>query len=123
MTCYTVNNRGRYKCNFCDHSTYKTVGGILSHLESQHELEMTKALLDENKAEVTRLRSQPPKVVEKERVVYKDKPEPKYTYVNVFCTTCKWVFNAGIPNGIAVENTRHSHCGVVSLFPVTRCDI
>ncbi len=125
MTGYTVNNRGRYKCDFCDHSTYKTMSGVLTHVQGNHELELANATAEALRAQLDRERSKPPKVEirERERVVYKDKPEPKYSYTNVFCTTCKWVFNAGIPNGYSVENTRHSHCGNVTLFPVTRCDI
>ena len=115
MTCFTVNSRGRYKCNFCDHSTYKTVAGIQSHLQARHELEMTKALLEENKREVIRLRSQPPKIEVREKVVYKEKPTPKYWYIKngggIYCETCKVVeTRVGIPEGQTIENTPHT-CG------------
>lgn len=115
MVGYIVNNRGRYKCAFCDHATYKTESGIQSHLQSQHELDMTKALLDENKAEVIRLRSQPPKIEVREKVVYKEKPKPKYWYIKngggIYCETCKIVqMGVGIPEGQTIENTPHD-CG------------
>jgi hypothetical protein len=118
MTCYTINSRGRYKCNFCDHSTYKTHGGIQTHLQSRHELEMTKALLEENKAEVIKLRSQPPKVEVKERIVYRDPPakkETKYWYIKngggIYCESCKIVqMGVGIPEGQTIESTPHN-CG------------
>lgn len=124
MTGYTQNTRGRYKCNFCNHPAYKRQFDVVTHLQGKHELEITKAILEENKAEVTRLRSQPPKVVEKERIVYRDAPQPEkveYWYpkaAGIFCTTCKVVMcNAGIPIGQTVESTPH-HCGNRTLMLV-----
>lgn len=128
MTGYSLSKRGRYKCDFCDHKSYKTMSGVLTHLHSNHELELEKATSDALRAELQRERSKPPKVVEKERIVYRDppaKPEPKqeYWYRNVFCTTCKLAFHTGIPKGYAVENTRHSTCGTVALMPIERVEL
>jgi hypothetical protein len=126
MTGYTVNTRGRYKCEFCDHKTYKTVSGILTHVQGSHELELAKATAEALRAELQRERSKPPKVVEKERVVYRDPPKPKepeYWYTNVFCVTCKHAFHTGIPKGYSIDNTRHSTCGTVALLPVIRNDL
>lgn len=124
MIGYTVNNRGRYKCDFCDHRTYKTHGGVMAHIETNHfdlyqfrkanaELERTIA---ENERTIARLKSQPPKVEVREKVVYKDRPEPKFWYIEngggIYCETCKIVqMRVGIPNGQTIENTPHGQCG------------
>lgn len=116
---------GRYKCDFCDHTSYKTQAGILNHLSDNHLQEL---LIAEKDAEIERLKNKPPKVVEKivtkERVVYKEKPEPKYWYTKtvgiagIYCTTCKQVqLNVGIPTGQTIENTPHN-CGNRTLLPV-----
>lgn len=116
---------GRYKCDFCDHTSYKTVAGIQAHLKDQH---LHSLRLAEKDAEIERLKNKPPKVVEKivtkERVVYKDKPEPKYWYTKpvgiagIYCSSCKQVIlNPGIPVGQTIENTPHQ-CGNRTLFPV-----
>lgn len=118
MTGYTVNNRGRYKCDFCDHRTYKTISGVLTHVQGNHELELAKATADGLRAELERERKKAPKVEVRERVVYKDPPakkEPKYWYIKngggIYCETCKTVeMRVGIPEGQTIENTPHT-CG------------
>lgn len=117
MAGYTVSKRGRYQCSFCSHKSYKTKGGVLTHLNGHHPLELK---LSEKDDEIERLKNKPPKIVEKvitkERVVYKEKPKPKpkpkYWYVTgVFCTSCGVAeSNVGIPVGQTIENTPH-HCG------------
>lgn len=111
---------GRYKCDFCEHTSYKTVAGIQAHLKDQH---LHSLRLAEKDAEITRLKNQPPKIktVEKvvEKVVYKTKPDPKYWYHSVFCTACRVVIpGAGIPYGQTIETTPHSSCGMRSLVSV-----
>ena len=115
MTGYTVNNRGRYKCDYCDHRTYKTHGGMMTHLDQNHKLDYELAKKD---AEIERLKRQPPKVEVRERVVYKDPPakkEPEYWYIKsgggIYCDTCKIVqMRVGIPVGQTIESTPHE-CG------------
>lgn len=114
MTGFTVNNRGRYKCDYCDHKTYKTRGGMFNHLHEQHPKELE---IDRLKAHVKRLENQPPKVEIREKVVYKDPPkkETKYWYIKngggIYCETCKTVeMGVGIPEGQTIENTPHT-CG------------
>lgn len=124
MTGYTVNNRGRYKCDFCDHRTYKTVAGILTHVQKTHELELERAVSDDLRRRLELAKNQPPKVVTKERVVYRDPPEPKkpeYWYpTGLYCQTCKIAMSrAGIPRGQTVDNTPHSVCGTRSLLLIT----
>lgn len=118
MTGYSINNRGRYKCDFCDHPTYKTMSGILLHIQAIHELELAIATAEELRAEVDRIKAEPPQVIEKERIVYRDPPPKKdsdYWYprnaVGVYCPTCKVVNRgAGIPVGQTIENTPHHPC-------------
>lgn len=119
MTGYHTTNRGRYKCDFCTQRSYKTVSGILNHVNKLHELEVTKGALEEMRGEMSRLKNQPPKVVEK--VVYQEKPDPKYWRHNIFCTACKEVkYNAGIPFGQTIENTPCNGCGTRSLLPIEK---
>lgn len=123
MVGYTLNNRSRYKCDYCEHSTYKTWSGVLTHLESKHATEWALAKKDE---EIERLKNRPAKVVEK--VVYRDAPkkkEPEYWYIKngggIYCSTCKQVqMGVGIPAGQTIENTPH-HCGNRTLMLVLEC--
>lgn len=118
MTGYRVTTRGRYKCSFCEHPSYKRIGGVLSHIRDKHELELANATIEEMRGTIDRLKSQPPKVVEKERIVYRDPPAEKkkeYWYprnaAGIYCPTCKVVnTGAGIPVGQTIENTPHSPC-------------
>lgn len=111
---FEINNRGRYKCRFCDHSTYKTHSGIINHQEQHHKHELELARKD---AEIERLKNSPPKTVEK--IVYRDPPEKKesdYWYIEngggIYCETCKIVqMRVGIPRGQTIENTPHGRCG------------
>lgn len=125
MIGYHVNNRGRYKCDCCERPAYKTLGGIKLHLETNHAIEVLKLAEDE----IERLKSIPPEVEIKERIVYRDSPKPaekkkEYWYVRnygiegIYCTSCKRVeTGVGIPVGQTIENTPH-HCGNRTLLPV-----
>lgn len=123
MVGITVNSRGRYKCDFCNHTTYKTWGGAHNHVTDRHPNELA---LAEKDAEIERLKNRPPKVVEK--VVYKDRPaekEKKYWYIKngggIYCETCKVVeMRVGIPEGQTIENTPHT-CGNRTLKLVLEC--
>jgi hypothetical protein len=131
MTGYHEIRGGRYKCDFCDHTSYKTYAGISAHLQAHHAKELNEVLANElakTMADLHKERIKPPKVVEKvvtkERVVYRDKPEPKYWYTKtvgiagIYCTACKLVqLNPGIPTGQTIENTPHQ-CGNRTLLPV-----
>lgn len=116
MTGFTVNNRGRYKCDYCDHRTYKTRGGMFTHLHDQHASQLE---IDRLKAHVERLEKKPPKVEIRERVVYRDPPAkkaPEFWYIEngggIYCETCKIVqMRVGIPRGQTIENTPHGQCG------------
>lgn len=116
---YTITKRDRYKCEHCDHKTYKTKGGILKHLEDNHALEQEVALLREK----LRIVGDKPRVEVREKVVYRDAPkkaEPKYWYVTgIYCSSCKTASrNTGIPVGQTIENTPH-HCGNRTLMLIT----
>jgi len=121
MVGYSRNQTGRLKCDYCKHKTYKYINGVIAHLNSKH---MDQWLLDQANAEIERLKNIPPKIEIREKVVYKEKPEPKYWYVRergiegIYCTSCKQVQRGvGIPYGQTIENTPH-HCGNRTLLPV-----
>lgn len=126
MTGYRVTTRGRYKCSFCDHPSYKRMGGVLGHIRDKHELELANATIEEMRGKIDQLKNRPPKIVEKERIVYRDAPKPapakkEYWYpTGVYCSTCKVAMsNAGIPRGQTIDNTPHSVCGTRSLLLIT----
>jgi hypothetical protein len=119
MTGYHTTNRGRYKCDFCDQRSYKTLSGINTHVQSNHELELERATSEGLRKELERERRKAPKIVERERVVYKDKPDPKYWNHGVYCTACRIAYRSvGVPFGQTIESTPHSNCGTKSLLPV-----
>lgn len=116
MVGFTENNRGRYKCKYCDHHTYKTWGGANNHVEQNHPLELerdkaiaraeyaekAKETLSRQLAEATKPKPQP-------------KSEKKYWYIQngggIYCESCKIVqMGVGIPEGQTIENTPHN-CG------------
>lgn len=116
MVGYEINNRGRRKCLYCDHPTYKTDSGILNHLNTRHELEYKLALKDE---QIEHYKNRKPKIEVREKIVYRDPPakkEPEYWYIEngggIYCETCKIVqMRVGIPRGQTIENTPHGQCG------------
>lgn len=121
MVGYHTKRDGRYKCEYCNHTSYKTLNGVLTHLQDKHYHEVQEARL---LAEIDRLKNLPPKIEVREKVVYKDKPELKYWYTKtvgiagIYCSSCKQVtLNPGIPTGQTIENTPHQ-CGNRTLFPV-----
>lgn len=117
MIGFTENNRGRYKCNYCDHSTYKTWGGANNHVLANHplELERDRAIqraeyAEKAKAELSRQLADANKRAEQTQ-----KKESKYWYIKngggIYCESCKQVqMGVGIPEGQTIENTPH-HCG------------
>lgn len=118
MIGYYVNSRGRLQCNYCNHSSYKTNGGILHHLENHHAIDVE---LDKAKAEIERLKSKPPKVEVREKIVYKEKPAPKFWYgpEGIYCSSCKTVIRRpGIAVGQTIENTPCA-CGNRTLMLIT----
>lgn len=127
MNGYHTIKGGRYKCDFCDHTSYKTYAGISAHLQAHHAKELNEVLASElakTMSELHKERIKQPKVEIREKVVYRDKPEPKYWYTKplgiagIYCTACKLVqLNPGIPTGQTIENTPHQ-CGNRTLLPV-----
>lgn len=111
-----VNRRGRYTCPFCDHKSWKSRAAAVSHIKDHHPKD---AEIDRLEKELAMLERQKPKEVVKEKVVYKEKPEPKYYWVSAYCENCQIVYHpTGIPRGQTVENTPHSVCGNKTLKPV-----
>lgn len=116
MTGIKTMGNGRYKCIFCSHKSYKQMAAALTHVQGYHEIELANATIEEMRGEMDRLKKQPPKVVEKERIVYRDPPKPKevkywYGVVGIYCSSCRRVSsNPGIPVGQTIENTPCSNC-------------
>ena len=127
MTGLRSMGNDRYKCLFCNHKSYKRYADALTHVQTKHELELANATIEEMRGKLERAENKPPKIVEKERIVYRDPPAPKkkpYWYVRdygmagIYCTACKQVqLGVGIPEGQTIENTPHQ-CGNRTLLPV-----
>lgn len=114
-----LNKRANFNCIFCKHASWKRMSAAEAHVLKIHPAENENAEL---KRKIETLQTVPPKIitkekiVEKERIVYRDAPKPKYWYTNIYCETCRIVIqNAGIPNGQSIESTPHSICGTRSL--------
>lgn len=126
MTGLKTMGNGNHKCLFCNHKSYKRLGDALTHVQDKHALELANATVEEMRGEITRLKKQPPKVVEKERIVYRDPPKPtekkkEYWYgpAGIYCSSCKTVIkNPGIPVGQTIENTPCA-CGNRTLMLIT----
>lgn len=122
MIGYTQNNRGRYKCNYCDHATWKTSSGALNHVEQQHPAELATARAEEKarlkirdaerranlaegraleaEAEARRLR----------QVAAKPKEQARYSAVR-YCPNCLAVDSVQIVMGQAVGAGGCFRCG------------
>ena len=115
------NKRGRYQCDLCSHTTWKTLSGLLRHQDEQHKAEIY--TLDRDK-ELDEFRSKKPEVVYKEKIVYRDRPdEPKTKYyypgIGIYCSTCQSVYKgAGVPVGQTIQGTPHT-CGNKTVMLVT----
>lgn len=108
------NNRGNYQCVFCTHKSWKSESYGIAHVESKHPLERAKLLAEKLKE----AQNKPPRVEYKERVVYKDRPEPEYRdeRVNVFCEECRIVMqNVRLPKNHNIHTTSCNYCGTTSL--------
>lgn len=109
-----VNTRGNYSCLFCTHKSWKSEKLAISHVDLKHPKERADLLakkLDE-------AQNKPPRVEYKDRVVYKDRPEPDYKdkQVNVFCDTCKIVMSdVRLPKNNTVHTTSCNYCGCTTL--------
>lgn len=116
MTGIRINKRGNYACEFCDHSSWKQRAAAENHVQREHPEQLKIAEL-EQQLKRERLKKQTVQTVEK--VVYKEKPKPKYTYHDVCCVNCRLAFHTGIPFGQTIEETPHSDCGTRTMIKVT----
>lgn len=119
MLGYDYTNRGRYRCKYCKHPSYKTKSGVLHHLEKEHSKDLEIEKLNDR---INRYETLPPRIIEKEKIVYRDKPKPEYWYgpAGIYCSSCKTVIkNPGIPVGQTIENTP-CECGNRTLMLITR---
>lgn len=121
MTGYRINRNGRYQCLFCSHPAYKQVTPALKHIQGKHELELANATVEEMRRKLDEANNKPPKIEVREKIVYQEKPKPKYWYpTGLYCATCKVAMsNAGVPREQTIESTPHSVCGTRSLMLIT----
>lgn len=108
------NNRGNYQCVFCTHKSWKAESYGITHVESKHPKERADLL----SKKLQEAQNKPPRVEYKERIVYKDRPEPEYSdkRVNVFCETCCIVMtDVRLPKNHTIHTTSCNYCGCTTL--------
>lgn len=121
MIGYHTTTHGNYKCDFCDRRAFKSASGIDNHLENNHKVELLEARL---KAKDDTIDSKNRRIRELEqKPAVKEEPKKEFYDARVFCTTCKFVFDTGIPRGQTIEGTPHSDCGTKGLLPVFKTAI
>lgn len=106
---------GRYGCEFCTHKSWKQLASAVSHVQEYHPKDSEIAQL---KRDLKKEQNKPPQLKIEEKVVYKEKPQPKYWSepIAAFCGTCHVVMTGTkIPRGQTIENTPHSVCGTTAL--------
>lgn len=119
-----TNSRGRYKCPFCDHKTWKQHAAARNHIVQYHKAE---AELAQAKARTERLQREKVDLERKLAEAQKPKPEAKkekevkrYS-ATVYCTNCRWVSDVLIPEGVTIKEGDCVHCRVRQvLMPVAR---
>lgn len=121
MIGYHYTSHGNFKCDWCDRRAYKTLAGIRDHLKNSHKVKYLEAIIDERDEKI----EQKNRRINELLNAPKPKEEPKKDFWNtrVFCVTCKYVFDTGIPRGQTIENTPHSDCGTRGLLPVFKTNI
>lgn len=107
-------SHGNYKCLFCNHKVWKTATPAETHVTKKHPAERAELL----SKKLQEAQNKPPRIEYKERVVYKDRPEPEYKdkLVNVFCETCFIVMqDVRLPKNNTIHNTSCNYCGCATL--------
>lgn len=119
-----LNKRGRWQCDYCTHTTWKSRVYAERHVTEKHEMDMLRQKAMNLEAELEVERHKPPatKIVEKEKIVYKNRLEPEYRQqsVSIYCPTCRMVQqNVRIPARQTIADTPHSYCNLTGLMIVT----
>lgn len=107
-------SQGNYKCLFCTHKVWKREEPASKHVMTKHPVERADLLAEKLKE----AQNKPPRIEYKERVVYKDRPEPDYKdkQVNVFCDTCCVVMtDVRLPKNHTIHTTSCNYCGCTTL--------
>lgn len=116
-----INTRGRYKCPYCAHTTWKQYGAAERHIMTVHYVEAAKVVEDQLRADnrklledLQRCRQAPPAKPPAEKREY-------YQCV-LYCKNENRVLKAGMPKGVLVENVTCSGCGVRGALVITNND-
>lgn len=109
-----LNQRGNYACLFCKHPTWKRESAAQAHVVKEHSKERADLLLKKLKE----AENKPPRVEYKERVVYKDRPEPEYQdkRIDIYCSNCRVVMTGvRLPSRHSINTTSCSNCALQTL--------
>lgn len=109
-----INNRSNYACLFCTHKAWKGEAAAERHVLEKHPKERMDLLAKK----LQEAQNKPPRIEYKERIVYKDRPEPEYKdkLVNVFCETCFIVMqDVRLPRNSTIHSTSCNYCGCTTL--------
>lgn len=110
----TATSHGNYKCLFCNHKVWKREEPGIKHVTEKHLVERAELLSKKLKEAQVK----PPRIEYREKVVYKEKPEPQYKNerVNVSCETCFVVMtDVRLPKNNTIHNTSCNYCGCTTL--------
>lgn len=109
-----INNRSNYQCLFCTHKAWKSESYGIAHIDSKHPKERADLLAKK----LQEAQNKPPRIEYREKVAYKNRPEPEYQdkQVNVFCDECRVVMtNVRLPKSHTIHTTSCNYCGTTSL--------
>lgn len=116
----TMTSQGNYKCLFCNHKVWKQSEKMaIAHVEDKHPKERAKLLAEK----LIEAQSKPPRIEYKEKIVYKDRPEPDYQdkRIDIYCSTCRIVMQSvRLPLHHTIDTTSCSNCGNTSLMMVSK---
>lgn len=114
-----INRNGKYACLFCTHKAWKSEGPAMRHVDSKHINERARLLADK----LQEAQNKPPRVEYREKVVYKDRPEPEYKEdrIDIYCTNCCIVMTGvRLPVRHSISTTSCNKCGLATLAIVSK---
>lgn len=114
-----INRNGKYACLFCTHKAWKGEGPAMRHVDNNHMKERAKLLADK----LQEAQNKPPRTEYREKVVYKDRPEPEYKdeRIDIYCTNCCIVMTqVRLPRQHSISTTSCNKCGLTTLRIVSK---
>ena len=112
-------SRGNYKCLFCDHKVWKREEPAKNHVNNKHPKERADLL----SKKLQEAQNKPPRTEYREKIVYKDRPEPEYKdeRIDIYCTNCCIVMTGvRLPRHNNINTTSCNKCGLTTLALVTK---